>query len=322
MASSSGTLVHSLGHNTLGTADIAIQSIFLALCFIAVALRLWSRRLQWVSSQVNDWLIMGATFFMVGRYVVEIMLVVLCGLGLHSTEVTQVGGTEVMIQFIELTYTGDLLWITVVFLIQVSILHYYVRSFGHCGGRKMLHTAINASEMILSFFILALPVPLTWRMPLSRARKFSLVGMQILGLVAIVIIAISTKLEFDLDSEDPTFSSASKSFLLCIAPLLGIIAACLPILSPAVEMIFRTTILSSPSHNSTSDPQTFSRYWNPTALSGMRLDEPEMPLVTVHQPSMTKVGYLAPGHIQITSDWEIHSSRGSARLDRSPVRRS
>jgi hypothetical protein len=139
---------------------------------------------------------------------------------------------------------------------------------------------------------------------------------------AIVIIAISTKLEFDLDSEDPTFSSASKSFLLCIAPLLGIIAACLPILSPAVEMIFRTTILSSPSHNSTSDPQTFSRYWNPTALSGMRLDEPEMPLVTVHQPSMTKVGYLAPGHIQITSDWEIHSSRGSARLDRSPVRRS
>jgi hypothetical protein len=61
MASSSGTLVHSLGHNTLGTADIAIQSIFLALCFIAVALRLWSRRLQWVSSQVNDWLIMGAT---------------------------------------------------------------------------------------------------------------------------------------------------------------------------------------------------------------------------------------------------------------------
>jgi hypothetical protein len=40
---------------------------------------------------------------MVGRYVVEIMLVVLCGLGLHSTEVTQVGGTEVMIQFIEVS---------------------------------------------------------------------------------------------------------------------------------------------------------------------------------------------------------------------------
>lgn len=115
-----------------------------------------------------------------------------------------------------------------VFLIQVSILHYYVRSFGqhtinllayiimglclalwiagftvtaffcrppkrlwldnapgHCGGRKMLHTAINASEIILSFFVLALPIPLTWRMPLSRARKFSLVGIQTLGIVLV-----------------------------------------------------------------------------------------------------------------------------------------
>jgi len=136
---------------------------------------------------------------------------------------------------------------------------------------------------------------------------------------AIVIIAISTKLEFDLEQEDPIHASANMSLLSCIAPILGIIAACLPILSPAIQIIFGTTRLSSPSQNSSSDPH-FSRYWSPTVMSGMRLEEPEMPLVTVHQPFMAKTGYLAPGHIQITSDWEIHSSRGSARLDRSPVR--
>jgi hypothetical protein len=32
------------------------------------------------------------------------------------------------------------------------------------------------------------------------------------------------------------------------------------------------------------------------------------------QPFMTKMGYLAPGNIQVTSHWEIHSSRGSARV--------
>lgn len=36
---------------------------------------------------------------MVGRYVVEIVMVVLCGMGLHSTEVAQVGGSEVLVQF-------------------------------------------------------------------------------------------------------------------------------------------------------------------------------------------------------------------------------
>lgn len=61
MSPASGTLVHSLGHNTLGKADIAVQTILLNICLIAVALRLWSRRLQWLSLQVNDCLILGAT---------------------------------------------------------------------------------------------------------------------------------------------------------------------------------------------------------------------------------------------------------------------
>lgn len=36
---------------------------------------------------------------MVGRYVVEIVMVVLCGMGLHSTEVAQVGGSDIFVQF-------------------------------------------------------------------------------------------------------------------------------------------------------------------------------------------------------------------------------
>lgn len=43
---------------------------------------------------------------MVGRYVVEILMVVLCGMGLHSTEVAQVGGSEVLVQFNEVSHNG------------------------------------------------------------------------------------------------------------------------------------------------------------------------------------------------------------------------
>lgn len=51
------TLADSLGHNTPGKADLIVQSVLLALGFVAVGLRLWSRR----SLQVNDWLILAAT---------------------------------------------------------------------------------------------------------------------------------------------------------------------------------------------------------------------------------------------------------------------
>lgn len=137
----------------------------------------------------------------------------------------------------------------------------------------------------------------------------------------VAIIAIRMKIEFDLDPEDPTYSSARKSILSCIVPLLGIILACLPTLEPAIQTIFGMSASPSPVHTSMYDP-TFVRYWKTTVLSGRSLEEPEMPLVTLTQPFKAKMGYLAPGNIQVTSHWEIHSSRGSARLDRSPVRQA
>lgn len=36
---------------------------------------------------------------MMGRYVVELMLILMCGLGLHTTEVTLLGGAETFVRF-------------------------------------------------------------------------------------------------------------------------------------------------------------------------------------------------------------------------------
>lgn len=36
---------------------------------------------------------------MLGRYVVELLLVLLCGMGIHADEVARVGGPEVFIRF-------------------------------------------------------------------------------------------------------------------------------------------------------------------------------------------------------------------------------
>jgi hypothetical protein len=36
---------------------------------------------------------------MVGRYSVELALILLCGMGLHAAEVARIGGPEVFVQF-------------------------------------------------------------------------------------------------------------------------------------------------------------------------------------------------------------------------------
>lgn len=43
---------------------------------------------------------------MIGRYVVEIILVVLCGMGLRPTEIVQIGGNEVVVKFLAVSYSS------------------------------------------------------------------------------------------------------------------------------------------------------------------------------------------------------------------------
>lgn len=137
----------------------------------------------------------------------------------------------------------------------------------------------------------------------------------------IAISAARTKLELDLNPGDPTYDSARKSLLSCVVPLLGIIVACLPILPPVIQTVFRTSIFSSTAHK--QDPGSMpAGYWKTPASSTAQIEDPEIPLVSVRQSSMARKFHgLALGQITITSDWEIHSARNSARLDRDSIRR-
>lgn len=42
---------------------------------------------------------------MIGRYVVEIVLVVLCGMGLHPTEIIDVGGNQIVVKFLAVSHS-------------------------------------------------------------------------------------------------------------------------------------------------------------------------------------------------------------------------
>jgi len=124
-----GTLIDSLPHNGPGKLDVIIESILLFLVYVTFALRLWSRQLQRASLQINDWLIMAAVPLMTIRYAMEVAAVLKCGLGLHIDEVMLIGGPDILVLFTKLVYIADLLWVTLVTLIKVSILHFYLVIF-------------------------------------------------------------------------------------------------------------------------------------------------------------------------------------------------
>ncbi|KAJ5113832.1 hypothetical protein N7456_002366 [Penicillium angulare] len=362
----SGALLHSLSHNWLGKADIAVQSALLAGGVIAVALRLWSRRLLGVSLQGNDWLILAALTVMLGRYVVELLLVLLCGLGLHTENVIAIGGSDAVVRFKKITFAGDLLWIIAVGLVQLSILHFYLRQFqhriivwctyitmtlcaclcvgslfatafictpskkiwlseldGHCSNPKTLRLATTISEGILESFILCLPLPTLIHLRLSGTKKAATTLIYLLGLIIITITLIRIKADSYLNEDDITYTSARKSLLSCLVPLLGIIVACLPIMPPSIQTISGRHVFSSPTDDAAAYGYRHSGYYKTTVLSGAQMEEPEIPLVSVRHPPMAKkLSEWCQGQIKITSDWEIHSTRNSARMDKDSIRRA
>lgn len=61
MQAPSGTLIGEFWRNVGGQADVGVESTLLALGYITLGLRLWSRRIQRARLQLNDWLIILAT---------------------------------------------------------------------------------------------------------------------------------------------------------------------------------------------------------------------------------------------------------------------
>ncbi|KAJ6172071.1 hypothetical protein N7470_001138 [Penicillium chermesinum] len=99
MSALRGTPSHSLDQNWLGKTDIAVQAVLLVVALVTVGLRLWSRRLMCCWIQGNDWFIVAAVIVATGRYVIELLLVLSCGMGLHEADVLSMRGARTIEKF-------------------------------------------------------------------------------------------------------------------------------------------------------------------------------------------------------------------------------
>ncbi|KAK6062808.1 hypothetical protein SCUP515_13000 [Seiridium cupressi] len=112
MGSPLGTLVDALPHNVSGKADLIAETVFFALGLLSTGLRLWSRKLQRTEIQAND----------------------------------------ILIITVVLTYTVDLMWLTLVALIKMSILHFYITVFRET---MFIRAARGTMCFVIAFWIAA-----------------------------------------------------------------------------------------------------------------------------------------------------------------------
>lgn len=107
---------------------IAICCIFTPLAILAVALRIWARRLTKQRFVLNDWLIFAALVFNCGQSLLLIYTSVANGIGYHWTELLNRWPNTVP-QLLKSYIAAEPLWITTNALVKTSILAFYMTVF-------------------------------------------------------------------------------------------------------------------------------------------------------------------------------------------------
>ncbi|KAI0458582.1 hypothetical protein F5B21DRAFT_500475 [Xylaria acuta] len=347
MNTPSGTLIGAFWRNVGGQADVGVESTLLALGYITLGLRLWSRGIQRAGYQLNDWLIIFATVLMTARYSLELVSILKCGIGLHTQEVVTIGGADLPILFLKLLYAIDLLWISCLTSIKISILHFYSMVFrnrvflrfvyaaiglcgafgigafvgralictppqkkwipetpGHCGDEIKYYLAISSIDFAIDIIIILLPMPVLWTLHLPRVKKIGLTLVFSVGLTIVIITAVRFKYFFQFDPSDFTATVLEEAILSAVLPLLGIVNANILVMQPAMRKILSSlTTFTKGTESSSTDAGSRPRYFE-------RLPEPPISLSELDNSIKAKP-INEPGHIRVTTDWEVHSATGS-----------
>ncbi|KAJ5290906.1 hypothetical protein N7478_000157 [Penicillium angulare] len=103
---------------------------------------------------------------------------------------------------------------------------------GHCVDSVNFYIALATTNTFTDLVILFLPMPLVWRLQISRSKKVSISAVFLLGgfVCAIALYRITT-LPL-IDNNDITYSNTYAGIWTSIEGSVGVIVACLPSLMP------------------------------------------------------------------------------------------
>lgn len=153
-------------------------------------------------------------------------------------------------------YGGFLIVYTVVFML-LDIFHCQPvsRAWGYsrqgCLNMDTVWVVGGSLNAITDIIALCLPLPLLWRLHVTREKRLELIGIFLLGgFVCIVSIIRVVKLGgLSSSSIDASYVYATTIIWSTVEVGVGILCACLPILRPIINFVFSLTPSNKPSRD-------------------------------------------------------------------------
>ncbi|KAI0386908.1 hypothetical protein F5Y04DRAFT_73660 [Hypomontagnella monticulosa] len=275
---------YSFASNYEGVKYFIPSVVLQALALLAVICRLWSRRIQRVPLQVNDYAILIAlmlTFANLGVLGASVA----AGLGIHIYTLS----LEDAFEFSKLQTAISAIWLCALLSIKISIIDLYVKIFripwftktcytylviatlwtiaaflevfllcqplayqwdksiqgGKCGSFFASYYSTHIIIFLLDFALASMPIPVLWTLKMELRKKVAIALMFGLGLVIIVFNLIRIAWREKVASSDITYEYALLFCFTVLEPELGILLACIPTIQPVLRKLANTIPLKS-----------------------------------------------------------------------------
>ncbi|KAF2730066.1 hypothetical protein EJ04DRAFT_555700 [Polyplosphaeria fusca] len=300
----------AFSQNNQGIRYFAICCVFHALAFVAVGLRLWSRRIQKYSLHLSDHAMLWALALTCANMVI-LGASVDAGMGQHIRNVDRPD----VVRFVKFQIALSIIWAFSLFAIKASILDIYVKIFFQ--SRAFIRTcyacfALQAGwaiAQLLHIMLMCHPFAFNWDKSIPGAK---------INVFTVMRIAWRKR----LFNSDATYARGLLFCLTLLEAQLGIALASIPAMQPAIrrikELVARRRgckretsgrtnlidcegqVIASPAQDGGSDSdsveplrQPMMARSNSTIRSCLRSNGP---------------GLSSEGVIRITQTWNIHES--------------
>ncbi|KAL6714744.1 hypothetical protein ACLMJK_008169 [Lecanora helva] len=248
--------------NDSRTTGMIVSSVVCGVAaLLAVILRLVSRRLGHLHLAADDWWMILSLIAIVSQllYFGNVLTIKLSLLYLYARIFPQRWFRIVLVVFGLVLIAITIAAFAVVIFQCVPIKALWAPTTpARCVDFGRFALAMGVINIITDLAILTLPLPVVWRLRISRTKKVLISITFIVGCCAFVVCLVRLFFVLQYSStNDPTWDDILSGFISTVELCVGIIAACVPTYKPLFKRLFPNShllsILSHRSKNSTPD---------------------------------------------------------------------
>lgn len=132
-----------------------------------------------------------------------------------------------------------------------------------CFNLKHFVIGTNVPNIIADASTIALPVPLVWKLQLSRTRRVGLVAVFLLAALATLISILRVTFNAHIDVTDPTWNFVKVAVLSTVEVSVGICCACMPVIYPLFRVFVGRKIRPSTDNSAAVEARNHKEHLRP-----------------------------------------------------------